>query len=475
MRPGSRSLSERVAEPGNRQEVRLSPHSGEQTCSAATCHQFIRSHSLLSTTPRLSPCAPPLKGSIQSCNRLLSYLPLPSQSFLDCLPQAGRLRHFSNSWALVSRDRWISDTVRGYRLDLMSPPPFQGVEGTYRQLETSLQTKLDLECMEMLSKGAVIKIPHSDQQFVSPFFAVPRAGTDKIRAIIDLRAMNNYLRYDHFKMESLRTVRDLLLHDDLLLKIDLKDAYFSVPVHPSHQRYLQFQWRDQLYQFTCLPFGLASAPRVFTKTLHPVVTVLRSLGIRLVIYLDDLLLMVRTHQEAQRHLATTLHMLVSLGFSINWRKSQLTHHKQVDVLGCADQLHYHGVHSSRRQGSEACVSMPAAAQYAYNISEGDRICGGQDGIDSCCDTPSSTTLSRLAVTEDNVPSSRSFIPQADSASISVQDGVAMVGSSFDHMEWSSRQDSRPRPDYPVRCFERRSFGLGCMLWDTHDKWPVDLC
>ncbi|XP_028417826.1 uncharacterized protein LOC114542492 [Dendronephthya gigantea] len=46
-----------------------------------------------------------------------------------------------------------------------------------------------------------------------------------------------------------------------LVKIDLKDAYLTVPVWRDHQKYLRFLWRDSLLEFACLPFGLASAPR----------------------------------------------------------------------------------------------------------------------------------------------------------------------------------------------------------------------
>lgn len=45
---------------------------------------------------------------------------------------------------------------------------------------------------------------------------------------------------------------------------DLRDAYFSVPIHREHQKYLKFCWEDKLYQFTCLAQGLSSAP-VFSK------------------------------------------------------------------------------------------------------------------------------------------------------------------------------------------------------------------
>ena len=74
-------------------------------------------------------------------------------------------------------------------------------------------------------------------------------------------------------------------------KIDLKDAYFVVPVWKDHRKYLRFVWKGSLLEFACLPFGQSAAPRLFTKVLKPVVALLRRAGIRLIIYLDDLLFM----------------------------------------------------------------------------------------------------------------------------------------------------------------------------------------
>ena len=86
-------------------------------------------------------------------------------------------------------------------------------------------------------------------------------------------------------------LRDLLRKGDIMVKIDLKDAYFTVPVWRNHQKFLRFVRKETMYEFVCLPFGLASAPRVFTKLMKPVVALLRQLGIRLIIYLDDMLIM----------------------------------------------------------------------------------------------------------------------------------------------------------------------------------------
>ena len=68
---------------------------------------------------------------------------------------------------------------------------------------------------------------------------------------------------------------DLMTENSWLSSIDLKEAYYTLPMCEEHQKYLVFQWQGQFYKFKCLPFGLTSAPRVFTKTLKPIYSVFR--------------------------------------------------------------------------------------------------------------------------------------------------------------------------------------------------------
>ena len=68
---------------------------------------------------------------------------------------------------------------------------------------------------------------------------------------------------------------------DSMVKLDLKDAYFTVPIWKGHQKFLRFIWKETLWEVACLPFGLASVPRTFSKIMKPVVGTLRNLGIRL--------------------------------------------------------------------------------------------------------------------------------------------------------------------------------------------------
>ena len=100
----------------------------------------------------------------------------------------------------------------------------------------------------------------------------------------------------------------------------LKDAYLSVPVHKDSKKFLQSLWRNKCYAFQGLCFGLNTAPRIFTKLLKPVAAFLRKRGVRMILYLDDFLILGSTYQEAQSHTAMAVSLLESLGFTVNLEK-----------------------------------------------------------------------------------------------------------------------------------------------------------
>ena len=67
----------------------------------------------------------------------------------------------------------------------------------------------------------------------------------------------------------------------LLASFDLREAYIPVPVHPASRPFLRFLFRDTVYQFQALYFGLSTAPQVFPWVMAPVSAILHSLGIRM--------------------------------------------------------------------------------------------------------------------------------------------------------------------------------------------------
>ena len=102
---------------------------------------------------------------------------------------------------------------------------------------------------------------------VSPVFITPKSDGGH-GLILNLKRFNDAVFYQHFKMDSIKTVLQLITPNCYMCKVDLKEAYYSVKVDENYQRFLKFTWRDQLYKYVCLPNGLASCPRRFPKLSH---------------------------------------------------------------------------------------------------------------------------------------------------------------------------------------------------------------
>ncbi|XP_040286209.1 dynein heavy chain 8, axonemal [Bufo bufo] len=170
------------------------------------------------------------------------------------------------------------------------------------------------------------------QGFYSILFTVPKKNVS-LRPILDLKALNLFARVRHFRMESFRSVIASLEADEFLSSIDIQDAYLHVPIALSHQRFLRFAVGSLHFQFVALPFGLASAPRVFTKVLAPLVELLRARGVALVPYLDDLLIRSPSLEDNLCSLRITLSALAQFRWLINHSKSSLIPCRRMPFLG----------------------------------------------------------------------------------------------------------------------------------------------
>ena len=151
--------------------------------------------------------------------------------------------------------------------------------------------------------------------------------------ILDLSEINKQITKVSFKMETIENIVDIIEPGDFMASIDLSDAFFSVPVHESCKKYLCFEFNYQRYTFNVLPFGMCSSPRIFTKVLRPAIIYLRSQGIKILSYLDDIFLCSSSKQSLTAHINTTLNILLSLGFSPNYDKSSLLPSQSMTHLG----------------------------------------------------------------------------------------------------------------------------------------------
>jgi len=104
-------------------------------------------------------------------------------------------------------------------------------------------------------------------------------------------------------------------------------------LHKTSQEKLRFKWGTDVYQFLCLCFGLGPAPRMFTKLLKVPIALMRRLNVRLIIYLDDILILACSPTELYLARDTMIYLLQNLGFLINIKKSQFQATQKIQFLG----------------------------------------------------------------------------------------------------------------------------------------------
>ena len=111
-------------------------------------------------------------------------------------------------------------------------------------------------------------------------------------------------------METINSILKLVRPNCYMASVDIKD--YSIPVSEHDQKYLKFMFDGQLYAFTCLPNGLCSGPRKFTKLLKAPLATLREAG-----HIDNIFNMGLTYDECMRNVIDTVNLLDSLGFTIH--------------------------------------------------------------------------------------------------------------------------------------------------------------
>ena len=145
---------------------------------------------------------------------------------------------------------------------------------------------VSVEIAKLLAKGVTIPAAQETGEFISTIFLRPKKDGTHC-TILNLKVCNEFLAYHHFKMDTLEVAVNMMRPGCFMALVDLKDVYYTVPIHPSHQKYLKFCFDGVFYKYTCLPNGLAGAPRIFTKLLRPVYATLRNMGHLNSGYIDD--------------------------------------------------------------------------------------------------------------------------------------------------------------------------------------------
>ena len=145
----------------------------------------------------------------------------------------------------------------------------------------------------------------------------------KLRPVINLRPLNQCILCPHFQMETVVSISSAIHPGDWATSLDLKNAYFRVPIASWFRRYLRFVVTGQVWWFGHSHSDCRQPPRVCTHLLSYLSIHLHACGVLFHHYLDDPLIRAPSRYLCHSWTETVLSLLYRLGLGVNCEKSEV--------------------------------------------------------------------------------------------------------------------------------------------------------
>ncbi|XP_065918904.1 uncharacterized protein [Dysidea avara] len=310
------------------------------TCCHVQSFLSLTAHSLNYSQDKDTPSTEPLTCYTMWISKWLSHLSGAQESIL-VPPEATRI-----STPLVP-ERWrshlvpypdkkltyffISGITSGFRLGCKTP--LRTLKSSRKNLVSAFEHPevVDEYLANELKESRIVgpfKKYSIRNAHISRFGVIPKKSSGKWRLIVDLSHPPGFSVNDAIPKElcSLNyiTIDTAIKHilmlgpGTLLAKLDIKNAFRLLPIHPADRHLLTMRWNNHLYIDTCLPFGLRSAPKLFNILADLLTWLLERQGVSPVIhYLDDFLTMgPALSGKCQENLAAIQHLCTDLGIPL---------------------------------------------------------------------------------------------------------------------------------------------------------------
>ena len=215
--------------------------------------------------------------------------------------------------------------ILGYQHRVMVDPDVPPVRQPLRRLPLAVVDEVGARIDELERQGVVEKV--SASRWVSPL-VVGRKRDGSVRLCVDMRQVNRAVITDGYPLPRIEDVMDRLRGSSVFSRLDLKDAYHQLELHPDSRDLTTFVSHQGLYRYRRVNFGLASAGPCFQRVMA---SMLKGIpGVET--YLDDVLCHASTQSEHDARLKEVLYRFKSHRVQVNWAKSE-TNQREIPFLG----------------------------------------------------------------------------------------------------------------------------------------------
>ncbi|CAD6199495.1 unnamed protein product [Caenorhabditis auriculariae] len=225
----------------------------------------------------------------------------------------------------VQDDKDLTQTpVFTHDIELLDDRP---IRQKTRHIPFGLRNEFRKTLDEMLSKGVA---EPSSSPYASPVVLVKKKdGT--IRVCIDYREINKVIKQDSYPLPKMDSIVQDLGGNRFFSTLDLLAGYWQIPLTEKAKEVTAFTTSEGLFQFTVLPFGLATSPPTFQRMMEIVLKdLIRDGGVHC--YIDDVLVASKTEEEHLELLEKVLDAFRRAGLSLKASKCKIMQ-QQVKFLG----------------------------------------------------------------------------------------------------------------------------------------------
>ena len=250
-----------------------------------------------------------------------------------------RLSSFAEEWRKAGADPALVQLVHfGHKIKFEhgTPTLTKPLQEFETKLEEGAMNVVRKEVATLLEKNAVRKLNWDEASknlgHYSQIFTVPKPN-GKHRVVINMKPLNEQVKKEKFRMETIKDVKSLIQPNDYGAVVDLTDAYYTVSLHKDSRKYCRFILDGTVYEYVALPMGLTCSARIFTRIALFIGSRLRRRGVRIVLYLDDLLVLASSMECCNTHVSWLVLDIATFGFLLNVAKSNLEPSQTFQYLG----------------------------------------------------------------------------------------------------------------------------------------------
>ena len=221
----------------------------------------------------------------------------------------------------------------GYKLPLFTVPE----QAKFNNNKSALEHRefVSESIQDLLNTNRIVEV--KEPPYIVNPLSVSVQNSGKKRLILDLRYVNEHIFNDSVKFDDLKVMEQFLNPNDFMFKFDIKQGYHHINIFEPHQKFLGFSWEIEgkilYFVFTVLPFGLTSAPFIFTKTMRCLVKYWRLNGIKIACFLDDGLGVSDSYLRTLKSSKFVQISLQNAGFIVNKEKSVWNPSQRLTWLG----------------------------------------------------------------------------------------------------------------------------------------------